>query len=255
MNCETIWISLAVNLAAGVIIFLIGLFWPVIPKSYQKYQLRKFWGKGILGADFIIAYGTLIDSRLTQPNPPPVRFVKRYHDGRSIGITGPWGNIVGDCEIRSSSYIINSISSFRKNAITVAADSECFANLNRTFVTLGSPASNEISDLALREPNNTFLRFDQDAKGAYILDIASNRQFRGFQLPIKQDYGLIVKIKNLRFPNHYFFVCAGLGEYGTSGATWYLVNYWQELKQSKEFGIVVEVELGSDGSAKKVFPV
>jgi hypothetical protein len=48
-------------------------------------------------------------------------------------------------------------------------------------------------------------------------------------------------------------VCAGLGEYGTSGACWYLANRWEELQGANEFGIVVEVELGSDESARKIF--
>lgn len=254
MSWEMIWISLITNLVAGVFIFLLGLFWPVIPKTYRKYQLQKFWGRGVLGADFAIAYGTLLDSRLTQGNnPPEFRYVKRYHDGRELEIQGPWGNIVGDCEIRSSSYIINTLSTFRKNAVEIVADSYGFTNLKRTFVALGSPSSNEISDLALREPNNTFLRFSQDSQGAFIFDIATNTKFRGFQEPVRRDYGIIVKLKNERFPGHYFFVCAGLGEYGTSGASWYLANKWNELKNKDQFGIIVEVEPGSDESTRKIF--
>lgn len=254
MTSEEIWISLAVNLFAGILIFLLGLFWPVIPKSYQKFQLRKFWGKGVLGETFAIAYGALIDSRLTQPNPPQVRYVKRYHDGRTLGIPGPWGNIVGDCEIRSSSYIINTLSTFRKNAVAVVADSDGFRNLDRSFVALGSPASNEISDFILREPNNVYLKFDQDTAGVFIEDIQSHNKFRGFQAPVRKDYGIVLKIKNERFPGHFLFVCAGLGEFGTSGAAWYLATKWTELVKQEQFGIVVEVEIGSDESAKKVFP-
>jgi hypothetical protein len=254
MNSEEISMSLAINLFAGILIFLLGLFWPVIPKSYRKFQLRKFWGKAVLADEFAITYGALIDSRLTQPNPPSVRFVKRYHDGRVIGIPGPWESVVGDCEIRSSSYIINTLSTFRKKAVTVVADAEGFRNLNRSFVALGSPSSNEISDLILREQNNSFLKFNQDATGVFIEDIQSATQFRGFLGPVRKDYGIVLKIKNERFPGHFFFVCAGLGEYGTSGASWYLATKWKELMAQDQFGLVVEVEIGSDESAKRVFP-
>ena len=254
MTAEEMWISLVINLFAGILIFLLGLFWPIIPKSYQKFQLRRFWGKGVLRDQFAIAYGALIDSRLAQPNPPQVRYLKRYHDGRTLGIPGPWGNVLGDCEVRSLSYIINTLSAFRKKAVTVVADADGFGNLSRSFVALGSPSSNEISDLILRESNNKFLRFGQDASDVFIEDIQSGTKFRGFQGPVRKDYGIVVKIKNERFPGHYFFVCAGLGEYGTSGASWYLSAKWKDLLEHDQFGLVVEVEIGLDESANKVFP-
>jgi hypothetical protein len=232
----------------------VGIYWPIIPKSYEKYRLTRFWGKNVLRDHFAIEYGALTDSRLIQPHPPAVRYIKHYHDGRSLGIAGPWGNIVGDCEIRASSYFIQTLSVFRRKAINVEDDVTGFHNLNRTFISLGSPSSNEISDFILRQTNNTFLKFNQNNAGPCIEDINSRRQFNGFQPPIKKDYGLIVKIKNSRFPGHYFFVCAGLGEYGTSGASWYLATKWKEFENQQEFGIVIEVDLGSDESAIKVFP-
>jgi hypothetical protein len=253
--CE-ILINLLINLFAGILIFFLGLFWAVIPKSYGKFLLRRFWGKGVFGQDFVISYGALIDSRLTQPNPPRFRYSKRYHNGRVVQLVGPWGNIVGDCEIRSASYIINTLSAYRKKAVTVLDDASAYPNLNRSFIALGSPSSNEISDLILREPNNGFLEFGQQGNTTFIRDKKSGRQFIGFQPPISKDYGIILKIPNLRFPGHFFFVCAGLGEPGTSGASWYLAARWRGLQSEfgNAFGIVVEVEIGSDTSARRVFP-
>lgn len=256
MTLSFFWASLGINLLAGAIIFIVGINWDMIPKSFEKYKIKKFWGKNVFEDQFVIEYGALTDSRLAQPqtNTPTARFIKRYHDGRAIGIAGPWGNIVGDCEIRASSYFINVMSTFRRKAINVEADSDGFKNLNRTIISLGSPDSNEISDFILRQQNNVFLKFNQNNNCPCIEDINSGKQFIGFQPPIKKDYGLIVKIKNYRFPGHYFFVCAGLGEFGTSGASWYLANKWKEFLDKEEFGVVIEVELGSDESAIKVFP-
>jgi hypothetical protein len=71
-----------------------------------------------------------------------------------------------------------------------------------------------------------------------------------------RDYGIVLKIPNLRFPGQFFFVCAGLGEWGTSGASWYLATKWRDLQSEfgDAFGVVVEVEIGSDESACRVFP-
>jgi len=49
MTWRDILISLCVNLFAGVLIFLLGLTWPIIPKSYRMWKLLRFWGRGVLG--------------------------------------------------------------------------------------------------------------------------------------------------------------------------------------------------------------
>jgi len=274
-------IGLGINLFAGILIFLLGLFWPVIPKSFRKVVLRRFWGKGVLGQDFVICYGVFRDSRLILANPPAgdagvgaqgdtgfsnsqptqpdlthFRYVKRYPSGRQFLVVGPWEGVVANAEVRSTSYIINALSAYRTKPIPVVDDVSAFATLSRTFVALGSPSSNVITDLILRDPKNIFLEFKQEGETSLILDKSSDTKFIGFQDPVPKDFGIILKIPNVRFKGHNFLVCAGLGEWGTSGAAWYLATKWRDLKAEfgDAFGIVVEVELGSDDSARRVFP-
>ena len=217
--------------------------------------MRRFFGKGVLNDGFALVYGTIIDSRLMTPNPEQFRFAKTFRDGRIIKLTGPSGNMMGDCEIRAASYLVNTIGPHRKNPITVIDDQSSLKDLNRTFVSFGSPSSNEISELVIREPANLYLEFGQDQDGGFIRDKRTTQKFYGFKGPIKKDYGMILKIPNQRFPGHYFFVCAGLGEWGTSGATWYIAQKWNELPKNKNgFGIIVEIELNSDSSARQIFP-
>jgi len=45
MTSSEVGINLATDLLSGILIFLLGLFWPVIPKSYRSFLLRRFWGK------------------------------------------------------------------------------------------------------------------------------------------------------------------------------------------------------------------
>jgi len=254
--CEIV-ICFIMSLSVGILIFLLGLFWPVIPKSYRQFILRRFWGRGVLGKDFVVCYGAFLDSRVTEGKGDELRYVKRYHDGRIFKFRGPWGNVVADAEIRSASYIINTLSKYRKKAVPVIDDTTAFENLNRTFVSLGSSSSNQTTQLILREPNNEFLDFGQEENTFFILDKKSGKRFVGFQEPVRKDYGMVLRIPNLRFPGDLFFVCAGLGEWGTSGAAWYLTAKWLDLKAefgNAAFGLVVEVELGSDQSARRVFP-
>jgi hypothetical protein len=249
-------IALAINLFAGILIFLLGLFWSVIPKSLRQRRLRRFWGKGVLGNDFAICFGTMLDSRIMQTPIPQFRFVKKFHSGRQIQLAGPFGNIVGESEFRASSYLINTLSTYRRDPVIILDDQTAYTKLDRTLVALGSSSSNEVTDLILREPSNTFLDFGQTGQNSYIVDKKGGQRLQGFQPPILKDLGMILKIPNTRFLGHFFFVCAGLGEWGTSGAAWYLAKKWNELnKEYREcFGIVVEVDVGSDESARRIFP-
>ncbi len=60
-----------------------------------------------------------------------------------------------------------------------------------------------------------------------------------------------------RLSEHYLFICAGLGEWGTSGATYFLFDRWNELnkrfKKRKNFCLIIEVDVGSDESASEIF--
>ena len=257
------WADILTSVLGAALFVGLGSLIPLISRKHHKRRLRRFWGNGVTGKDFVISYGTLIDSRLAGPRLPQpgdedfYRYVKTYHDGRIVRIVGPWGKTVGESEIRSASYVINTLSTYRKTAIAVVDDEAATRDLNRTLVALGSPSSNVITDLVLREPNNEFLEFGQEGPArTFIRDKKNGTEFEGFKEPVRKDYGMVVKLPNLRFLGQLFFVCAGLGEWGTSGASSYLATKWRELQLrfGDAFGIVVEVELGVDESARRVFP-
>jgi hypothetical protein len=59
----------------------------------------------------------------------------------------------------------------------------------------------------------------------------------GVNLPFtcsnEADHGFILRITPPEFPTRSWIVCAGLGEWGTSGSSWFLANKWQELVEKK----------------------
>jgi hypothetical protein len=250
--CE-ILIGLAINFVAGIFIFLLGFFWPIIPKSIQAYRLKKFFSSSILSDRFAIVYGTLQDPcpRVDSAGETVMRFMKRFRNGEVIRVAGPHENIVGDCEIRASGYLVQNIGKIREKTIKIISDNEAYEDLNFTLISLGSPASNQITGFVMREPTNQFYNFRQENQEVFIEAIPDARRYR----PERKDLAIIMRIRNERFPNHYFCVCAGLGEWGTSGATYYLATHWDQLyKEFKtdNFAILVEVDVGSDTSAYRI---
>jgi hypothetical protein len=245
--------NLIINFIAGILIFLLGLFWPIIPKSIRKCRLKKFFGPSVLSDRFVIVYGTLQDlrPRVDSAGNPAMRFTKVFRNGQVIGVAGPHENIVGDCEIRAAGYLLQNIGKIREEMIRVKSDREAYEDLNFTFISLGSPASNQITGFALREPRNCFLNFVQENQDVFIMSVADKTRYH-FE---RKDRAIIVRIRNERFPKNCLFVCAGLGEWGTSGAAWYLAAHWEDLyKEFKEddFGLVIEVDIGVDSSASRI---
>ena len=98
----------------------------------------------------------------------------------------------------------------------------------------------------------------------YKFDFMENG-FRGWIIGNKKysiqndrDYGIILKLKNPFCKEHFLFVCAGIGEYGTSGSSYYLYNRWKQIYKEykeKEFCKIIEVKVGSDESAREVLSI
>jgi hypothetical protein len=71
------------------------------------------------------------------------------------------------------------------------------------------------------------------------------------------DYGLILKLHPVQFPERVWIACLGINERGTSGTAWYLANRWQDLRRKtkdKPFAAIFRVEpnvhSGRDQSAE-----
>ena len=249
---QIVW-NFSINVVAGLFIFLVGFFWQRIPKTWREFRMRQFWGKDLFGMGFAVCHGTLQVDRsagaiLTSP------FIKIYRNGSVIRISGPSENVMGDSEIRSVAYLVRELSSARKSAIKIQPDNKAFTHLNRSIVALGSGASNEVTRLVLNEPNNSFLDFGQEGNDVFIQDKGTGKKYFGFRPPVLKDYGIIIKLPNLRRRGSFLFICAGLGDWGTSGAAWYLASHWNDLRSKfrEAFGVVVEVDIGSDESARIV---
>jgi hypothetical protein len=118
-----------------------------------------------------------------------------------------------------------------------------------------------LTEWALNEPSNHFLKFSIPEilyDKPITIDVISHPSKRlSFESTEGKDYGMILKVRNSRFPTQLFFVCAGIRTWGTSGAAWYLSEHWKSLYQefgNQEFGIVLEVNSGVVTSAVRVYP-
>jgi hypothetical protein len=128
--------------------------------------------------------------------------------------------------------------------------------LDSTFISFGGISNYKTTDI-LSSPENIFVQLTGN-------EIA----FRsGESLPFacsnEADFGIILRITPSDFPQRSWIVCAGLGEWGTSGSAWYLAQRWPVLLAKihpiahrlgfpsiPDFLAIVRVVPGQDESAR-----
>lgn len=159
---------------------------------------------------------------------------------------------VSSSEFRATSYLAQSMGAHSGQPPRLASDHDLAGRLDLSFIAFGGPLSNLKTQDALSNAGNDLLDFDNDvffAKASRRPVIVPRAGF---------DYGLILKLHPSQFTNRTWLVCAGRGEWGTSGAAWYLSQKWPDIHRRAgqgPFAVVVQVKPGQDESAEQVVAV
>ena len=246
------------DLIASLILLMLGILVAKIPKSITKSKAKKFFGKDILGDNFKVVQGYYsqldADEPLNNKNQP--RCKKHFHDGKIIKLRGP-KDFTGLSDIRAVAYIYQELSKHRKELIDLITDKEAYKNLNNTYITIGGPMSNELTRYALSDKNNRFIDFTiPEDLSKMTNEFTVKGEVKSYLKTKENDYAIILKIKNSRSENHFFFICAGLGGSGTAASAWYLAEKWKSLYKrfhNKEFIVLLRVSPDSDTSGIEEF--
>lgn len=259
-------ISLSAGLISGVIIFLVGLRWRLLTSylSRDRAAFRRVFGAKAAEAGILtITLDTYRDIRLfpthiqeevgTTPTQASAtqerRFYKVFPDGHVTGFPEAYGDVLGYCSARAAAYLVDSLRAIGIMG-RIASDRDVSSQWDGSLVNIGSSASNiKTNDIKyLPEKDNPWLVDD--------LESFTFRDGRKVKIEDGTDKGIILKLNNPYFRGYTVLVCAGLGEWGTSGAAWFLSSKWRMLGRrfgSNRFLVVVGVTPGADESAREMF--
>jgi hypothetical protein len=245
---EKIVPDLLINLIAGGIFFVIGISWDKIRSlaSLDFLWLRYVFGsKSVVNGQLNITVDTYNDTR---PVGPP-RFIKTFPDSHQTTMTGPMDRLTGYCSVRAAGYLMEKFSPYFKKRVAALSDEEVAAKWEGTFINLGVSALNiKTDDIKHHLANNLF---KEDING--IIELKNGLSFKPEN---RHAVGMILKINNPHFGGHSLLVCAGIDEWGTSGAAWYLSRYWKKLGRkyfTDDFVVILRVLRGSDESSTEVY--
>ena len=240
------WENLTLNVIGGILAGWAFAFWHAAVKALTKYRFKQIFGfKTSEGPTLVYEeLASLVQGqKFIYCKPGDETSSRRLSISRPIPIAS----------VRAVSYLSNTIGRFIGRSPAVRSDIEVRNLLDFDFICFGGPFSNVMTETCLDNAGNRLVVFDQTINQFRRKNDGQTLvQFNpGF------DYGLILKVRPVQFPERVWIICAGIGERGTSGAAWYLANKWQELRSrayDKPFAAMLKVEenvhSGRDQSAE-----
>jgi hypothetical protein len=256
--------SVLYNVVGGIIVSILTAIYILVSSRIRSYNLQRLLGfrfkaeteNRMIYSQFLLPIATDQSGRvITHP------YVKAPRRGGAAPLTGSYSieHPVSECEVRASTYIAMLLGLPGNLQPLLLSDIEANSILDSNFVSFGGPGSNYKTADVLASEANIFIR---------MIHTGFSRP-SGENLPFsysrEADHGFILRIKPPDFSARSWIVCAGLGEWGTSGAAWFLAHKWQELSKSiypvafwsqimeiPDFLAVIRVVPGQDQSARMV---
>lgn len=219
----------------------------------NRHKFKQVFGEDVLqGSNFHLVYAQLGLRPVVDEQGNVVRYpyIKPGEEisGAAFSIERP----VSSCEVRAAKYLTEIIGAESRQAPMLSSDYDLRGRLDISFVSFGGPLSNYKTRDVIGNDGNQLLSFDNQK-------FSSKKSGRVVLCPETGfDYGLILKIHPSQFSSRVWFVCAGIGEWGTSGAAYYLAHKWKDINhysKQKPFAIIVRVKPNQDESAEPIIKV
>lgn len=244
-------VNVAASVVGGAITVAVIEAAKGLVRRARRWRLRAVFGEEVSTGDIHLVYAHLSLSPIFDSAGQPVThpYLKRRpraeHSGTGISIQTP----VSSCELRGAAYLSELFAREFGHGARLSSDESLEGRLDVAFISFGGPAPNYKTGDAIANNGNHFVAFGPER----LVSKKSGKDV--FVRDQDFDYGLVMKIHPSQFPRKTWIVCAGFGEWGTSGAAWYLANKWREIYKyagSGCFAIVVRVTGPQDESAEPV---
>lgn len=245
------------EIIVAIVVTLLTTMWRAFVRGFRKQFYFKIFGGSVadegttnlIYSEFLMHPGIQFPTGITKPYAYIKPFLTPKVPTNIYSISKP----ISSCEIRAAKYLTEILSSELKIIPKLASDLELRTTTNINFISFGGPGSNLKTYDAIFHKDNNLVCFD-NTRMWYIPD--GQTLYSG--PTATHDFGLIMNVRPTEHSNNEraWLVCAGFGEWGTSGAAYYLSRNWEKIAKSygsKPFAIIVRVENNKDDSAEKVW--
>jgi hypothetical protein len=244
---ENIFFNIVGGFLASILSLLFFWFCKRIAEFYRHRSFKKVFGKDAEN-DFNIVYGKMVLRKLFDEKGEPA--IWPY---AKLGMSGyfSFSVPVSFTATKSAKYLAEAFSKDIKASPKLISDDEIRDRLDISYCSLGGLNNFKTIDILESEENIFF-----EIAGNPIAIINKKKPNEKYTVNGNHDYAFIIKVVPKLFSDRTWIAVAGLGEWGTSGAAWFLAKKWRKIKkiaENKEFGLIIKVKGGKDESAQIVY--
>lgn len=241
--------SIGLNILGGLATVVALKIWDWLHRYFRHRKFRTVVGLRV--KNFSLVFGRLGQPITSSATGSIASCIYEKDANRGFGITAK--QVSSLCEIRGLSHVSASLNENSLIRSVVVPDEAVKEKFDLDFVSFGAMSNMKTEDI-FRNAANRLGEYSVK-KGAFVRKSDSSplhNSREGF------DHGIILKIHPKQFPKRTWIACAGYGEWGTSGAAYFLANHWHDIVQEltvadAPFLAVIEVEPGKDESAALCF--
>ena len=231
----------------------------MIPEMLNRFMFHRFWGEGILstGAQFVM--DSYEDVSLRN------RF--RYVDVNTSG-SQPL-EVFADTEILPGMFFPQAVAMltelFSQNTgklVRVTTGAEIEGAMNATLICYGNSDSNAKTFDVEASSEKSLCQFVFDVTGQRAFQLGEQLYTMETRGGITYDKAILLRLTNRQNPNYCYVVCAGLSEWGSLAAVYYLTKKWKVLHdrfdeswKRRDFCVLLDVQSGQFENAREVASV
>jgi hypothetical protein len=210
------------------------------------WRYAQLFGSDATSGRLHIVVGALVPPTCQDQAGKPYAFIFSKPGLQNVGFSTSVA--IPSCEVRAAKYVAESVAVNTDRVAILTTDADIADKRDLSFVSFGIMSNLKTIQL-LENSGNCFAKYHE---GLFMAKMSGGVLARPSQ---ENDYGLIVKVHPSNLPDRTWICCGGFGEWGTSGAAWYLTRKWKDIRSKfgrRPFVIIVRVRPASDESAEPI---
>jgi hypothetical protein len=227
----------------------------IFPETWNTILFRCFWGEGILSSDAYFVMDSYEDVRLRSG----FRHAEAHTAGEQPKILADSEIIHGTFSPQAAAMLTALFLRHAGRALRIATDTDVGPQEQATLICYGTSDSNFKTFEIEASSGSNLCRFSFDGSGQRAFRVLGKLYSAETRGGVTYDKAIILRLISRQDASHSHVVCAGLSEWGSLAAVYYLTKKWKVLHkrfdgfgQRRDFCVLLEVPLGQFENAREV---
>jgi hypothetical protein len=227
----------------------------IVPETSDRFSFRRFWGEGSLSTDAYFVMDSYENVRLKNS----FRNMEMLADREQVERFADSEIVYGAFSPQAAAMLTALFWRHTGKVLRIATDTELGHKRDAILICYGTSDSNfKTFDVEARS-GGALCQFLVNASGQRVFRLGGQSHSIENRCGVIYDKAIVLRLAGHPDSNHCNVVCAGLSEWGSLAAVYYLTRKWKELHkrfdgfgQRRDFCVLLEVQRGQFENAREV---